>query len=318
MALIASGTDDHHRAEAQDEGQQVEEPDEGGGVADRGPRGAGVRHGVEAHQDVREARGAEHEGEAERERVERVRHELPRPEHLAAEPVGGGGEEGEGVAAEAGQDEAGQDGGPADQQDRLHDLHPGGREHAAEEHVGHHHDADDHDGRLVGDPEEELDEVPGADHLGDQVEGHDGERPEGGRDADRDLPEPEGDHVGEGVAAEVAQRLGDQEHHDGPPDQEADRVDEAVEPGQGHEARDPEEAGRAHVVAGEGEAVLQAGHGAAGRVEVLGAHRAAGGPEGDPEGHRHEEEEPEDGGRVGLAEARRHFPGSRIEATVRS
>ena len=39
---------------------------------------------------------------------------------------------------------------------------------------------------------------------------------------------------------------------------------------------------------------------------------------GDPQGPRPEEEEPEDGGRVGLAEARRHFPGSRIEATVRS
>ena len=32
----------------------------------------GVRHGVEAHQDVRQAGGAEHEREAQREGVERI------------------------------------------------------------------------------------------------------------------------------------------------------------------------------------------------------------------------------------------------------
>ena len=275
-------------------------------------------HRVEAHQDVRQAGGAEHEGEAERERVERVGHELPRAEHLAAEAVGRGGEEGEGVAPEAREDEAGQQEGPADEQRRLDDLDPRGGEHPAEEHVGHHHDPHDDDGRLVGDAEEQLDEVAGADHLRDQVEGHDRQRPDGGRDADRHLPQAEGHDVGEGVAAEVAQRLRDQEHDDRPADQEADRVDEAVEAGERHEARDAEEAGRAHVVAGEGEAVLQAAHAAAGRVEVLGAAGAPGGPEGDAQGHRHEQEEPEDGGRVGPAQAGRHRRGFRSEVTVAS
>jgi hypothetical protein len=130
---------------------------------------------------VGQARGAQHEGHAERERVERVGHEPSRAENLSAEAVGGGGEEGERVAGETKEDEAGQEEGPAEEQHRLDDLHPGGREHPAEEHVGHHHGADDHDRRLVADAEEEHDQVPGPHHLRDQVEGDDGERPEGGR-----------------------------------------------------------------------------------------------------------------------------------------
>jgi hypothetical protein len=107
------------------------------------------------------------------------------------------------------------------EQHRLDDLHPRGREHPPEEDVGHHHDPHDHDRRLVGDAEEELDQGPGAHHLGDQVEGNDRERPEGRRDPDRHLAEPVGDDVRERVAPEVPERLRDQEHHDRPPDEEA-------------------------------------------------------------------------------------------------
>ena len=81
----------------------------------------------------------------------------------------------------------------------------------------------------------------------------------------------DGDDVGERVAAEVAQRLGDQEHHDRPADQQADRVDQAVEARQRHQAGDAEEARGAHVVAGQREAVLQRRDAAAGRVELIGA-----------------------------------------------
>ena len=47
--------------------------------------------------------------------------------------------------------------------------------------------------------------------------------------------------------------------HDRPADQQADRVDQAVEAGERDEAGDAEKAGGAHVVAGEREAVLEAG-----------------------------------------------------------
>ena len=71
------------------------------------------------------------------------------------------------------------------------------------------------------------------------------------------LPQPERDDVGERVLAEVAQRLGDQEQHDRPADQEADRVDQPVEARERDQAGDAEEAGGAHVVAGQRQAVLE-------------------------------------------------------------
>ena len=83
-AVIALAPDEHHRAEAEHERHQVEEADEARRVEHRAPRGARVGHGVEAHQDVRQAGGAEHQREAERDRVERLRDELAGREHAGA------------------------------------------------------------------------------------------------------------------------------------------------------------------------------------------------------------------------------------------
>ena len=137
-------------------------------------------------------------------------------------------------------------------------------------HVDHHQHADDDDRDPVVEAEQQLDQLAGADHLRDQVEGHDDQRAAGREDADRRLPEPERGDVGEGELAEVAQPLGDQERDDRPADQEADRVDQAVIAGGINQARDAEERGRRHVVAGDREAVLEAGDAAAGGVEVRG------------------------------------------------
>src|SRR3954447_4652966 len=60
----------------------------------------------------------------------------------------------------------------AEEQARLDDLHPGGRLHAPEGDVDDHQDADDYNRPEVVEPEQQLDELAGADHLGDQVEGH--------------------------------------------------------------------------------------------------------------------------------------------------
>ena len=78
-----------------------------------------------------------------------------------------------------------------------------------------------------------------------------------------------GDDVGEGVAAEVAQRLGDQEQDHREADQEADGVDHPVIARRVDEAGDAEERGGRSVVAGEGEAVLDAAQAAAGGVKSL-------------------------------------------------
>ena len=117
------------------------------------------------------------------------------------------------------------------QQHRLDDLHPGRRDHAAERDVEDHQHADDEHGVAVAEAEQQLDELAGTDHLRDEVERDDDERADGGKRAHRHCGEPVGRHVGQAVAAEIAQPLGHQEHDDRPADQEADRVQQAVEAG---------------------------------------------------------------------------------------
>jgi hypothetical protein len=116
----------------------------------------------------------------------------------------------------------------AQQQASLDDLHPGGCRHAAEQHVHHHQRADDHHRDPVLEPEQQLDQLPGAHHLRDQVERHHHQRARCRERADRALLEAVGGHIGKGEAAEVAQALRHQERDDRPADQEADRVDQAV------------------------------------------------------------------------------------------
>ena len=146
----------------------------------------------------------------------------------------------------------------------------------------------------VGQAEQQLDQLAGADHLRDQVEGDDGQRAAGGERADRGLLQPVGGDVGEGVLAEIAQALGDHEQDDRPADQKADRVDQAVIAGRVDQRRDAEEGGRRHVVAGDREAVLEAGDAAAGGVEVGRRLGPLGGPVGDGERRRDEDEKHDD------------------------
>ena len=122
--------------------------------------------------------------------------------------------------------------------------------------------------------EQQADEIAGADHLRDEIEGDDGERTHRRRHTDRRLAQPERHDVRERVLAEIPERLGDEEHHDRPADEKPDRVDQAIESRERHEARDAEKARGAHVVAGQREAVLQSRHAPARRVEVIGAPRA--------------------------------------------
>ncbi len=93
-----------------------------------------------------------------------------------------------------------------------------------------------------------------------------------------------GGHVGEGIAAQVAQALGDQEQNDRPADEEADGVDQAVIAGGVDQRGDPEERGGGHEVAGDRQAVLEAGDVAACGVVVLAGAHAFGRPVGDVQG----------------------------------
>ena len=125
-------------------------------------------------------------------------------------------------------------------------------------------------------------------------------------DPDRDLPEPKRHDVGKRVAAEIAQRLCDEKQNDRPTDQEADGVDQAVEARQRHQTRNAKEAGRAHIVAREREAILQRRHAAAGSVELIGGLCPARRPYRDPEREGDEDHEERNGNGVRLAESGGH------------
>ena len=142
--------DQRRRAEADDRDDQVEVADEAGGVEHRGARGPRVRHGVEAHQDVRQAEQAEHQRQAERDRVDRIGHEAAGLERGLA--VARGDRAHRARPARSGtapSTSTGEQRHAEEQQDRLDDLHPGGRDHPAEQHVRQHHRADADDGPLV-------------------------------------------------------------------------------------------------------------------------------------------------------------------------
>jgi len=120
--------------------------------------------------------------------------------------------------------------GGCQQQDRLDDLHPGRREHAAESHVDDHREPDEHHRHAVGDPEQQLDERAATGHLGDQVgEVHDDRAHDGGEPG-RAALHPVRDHVGERVAAGVSKRLGHQQEDAEKGDERADGVEGAVHP----------------------------------------------------------------------------------------
>ena len=245
-----------------------------------------VGHGVEADQDVRQTRGAEHQGQRQADEVDlggerRAVLQAGLEERGAlAGVVGGGAEQLGEVEVELRQHQDRDQHGAGHEQHGLDDLDPGGALHAADDDVEDHQHADDDDrgadrpGSL--DAEQQRHERARADHLREQVEDRDHHGGRGGGGADRALPHPVGELVGHGVAAGVAQQLGDQQQRDQPGDEEPDRVEEAVVPAEGDGAGDAEERRGRHVVAGDGESVLEPAEVAAAGV-VVGACRTSGG-----------------------------------------
>ena len=180
---------------------------------------------------MRQAGGAEEQCQRQRDGGDRIGHQLARRHDRDARLVGGDGlgEQGVEGEVEAAEGEQHQYRAAAEQQTGLDDLHPGGGDHAAEGDVNHHQDTNADDCDVVIQPEQQLDQLAGTDHLDDQVEADHGQRAEGGKGADAVLVEAVGGDVGEGEFAEIAQPLGNQEQDDRPADEEADGVDEAVE-----------------------------------------------------------------------------------------
>ena len=278
--LLARRAEHDAGAEAERRDHEVEGADQEHRPDDARARGLRVGHGEEAHEDVRQARRAEHEREAERHRVDRLGQEEPRLEVLLAVLRAGRGavEQVDRVPADPVEHEDRQQGRAREQQPGLDDLHPGRGDHAAEDDVAEHEHAGDDDREREVDADERLDEHARADHLRDEVEGRDGERPEGRGGPRRALVEAERQDVGDRVAAGVAHPLGEQEQHGEERDEEADGVEHAVEAEQEDQAGDAEERRGRHVVAGDREAVLHAGDAAAGGPELRGRAACASTP----------------------------------------
>ncbi len=316
VQVFGVGQHQGDRTEADDEDQQVEVADPGGGPQHRLARFLGIGNGEEAHQDVRQAGGTEHQRHAEGDRTDRVLEEAARAHYRLAD---GSGLFGAGAAV-GGQlgldlDRAGEqlfkaevvlphhchghEGDAEQQQGGLDDLHPGGGGHATEQHVDHHQDADHHHRDPVLQAEQQLDQRTGTDHLRDQVEGHHHQRAGGRKATDRGGGKAVTDHVGEGEAAQVAHALGQQEGQDRPADNEADGIDQAIETGQHHHRGDAQEGRGGHEVAGDRQAILEAGDAATAGVEIAGRTGPPGGPLGDAQGGQHEGGEHDDRRPVG-------------------
>ena len=154
----------------------------------------------------------------------------------------GGGEERPEIEAEMREHEDAQQQRAAHQQDGLDDLHPGRRQHAAEDDVDDHQDADacHRAGEAdAGIGEKQTDQGARADHLSDHVKRRNGQRAQRRPGPHRTRPEPVGEHVGHGVFPGISQRFGDNEEHGQVGDQEAHRVHETVEAVERDQPGDP-------------------------------------------------------------------------------
>ena len=249
---------------------------------------------------MRQTGDTEDQAEGHRGGVDRVGEHAAWAHDLVADGVGIHRLGGEGFEAEAelGHGQARQGGATGQQQHGLDDLHPGGGDHAAEDHIDQHQGADHHHRGGVVEAEQQLDQLAGADHLHHQVAAHHGQRTEGGEGADLRLVEAVGDDIGEGEAAEVAQAFS---HHKGdqrPADEERHGVDETVIALGKHQAGQAQQGGGGHIVAGNRQAVLEATDAATGGVKVSGGFGLACGPPGDGQGAENEDEEHADGMQV--------------------
>ena len=208
----------HHRggAEAQHQGEEVEDADEPD-RPDDGPAGLfRGGHRVEAHEHVRQSGGAQHQGQGQRHEVDgqlsvlesgcqqRVRRIGDRVGHGVVQDVGE-------VEAVLPQHQDRHDEDAAYQQERLDDLDPRGALHAAHQHVDDHDDTHDRDDERLADPgvdtQQQGHEAACAGHLGQQVEEAHGQCRERRGHADGTLLEAERQHVRHRELRRVAHEL---------------------------------------------------------------------------------------------------------------
>ena len=284
---------ENNRAKADDKGEQVEIADKAGGDDHRFARLAGVGHGEKAHQDMRQTGGAEHQRQAERERVHRVFHQAAGREYrLAARMRIDGFLEHRLHAETAGiQHHKRHKRCAAQQQYGFNHLHPSRRQHAAEQHIGHHQRADNQYRRQIIHAEQKLNQLARAHHLRDEIQHHHQQRTRSGKQAHRRLFQAIGRHIGKGKLPQIAQPLSHQKQHQRPADQKARRINQAVVTGGEHHRRNAQKRRGRHKVARNRQPVLKAGDAAACGVKVFGGTVFRRRPLGNPQRRAHEDEE---------------------------
>ena len=100
-------------------------------------------------------------------------------------------------------DHKGHKAGTKQQQYCFDDLHPCGGEHAAEQHVHHHQNANQHNRDMVVQAEQELDQFTCAHHLRDQVQRNHHQRAARRQYPDWALLQAIRRHISKGIFTEI-------------------------------------------------------------------------------------------------------------------
>jgi hypothetical protein len=120
------------------------------------PRRLGIRDRVEPGHDVRQSRQAQRIAEPERHLVPRVLQEIARKQETWPVPRLVRAEENKRIEPDLPQRHQQNDCARRQQEHGFDNLHPAGREHAAGGDVDDHAEPHEHDGNVVGQPEQQL------------------------------------------------------------------------------------------------------------------------------------------------------------------
>ena len=261
---------EHNRAETDDEGQDVEVTDPNCCPTHRLTGFFSIRHREEAHQDVWQTSGTEHQRHTHRNCRDRIFDQATwgHQRIMLRMDFNSLSKQRFWAETEGKQHGTRHEGCARQQHYSLDHLNPRRCCHTAEQHVHHHQDTNHNYGDGVVQTKENLDQLTSTHHLGNHVEGNHNQRTRRSENTHWGLREAVRGHVSKCELAEVTQTLCQQESDDWPTDQPADREDQAVEAVSKHQTGNTQERSSRHVVASDRQAVLEASDTATSRVEV--------------------------------------------------
>ena len=274
------GAHQQNRAEADNERQDIEVADKAGRVEHAFTGFLRITDGEEAHQDMGQTGSTEHQRQPEGECRNRIRHQATGAHDRLAFRVNldGFGKQRVEVKVNVLHHHYGHERCTRQQQNCLDDLHPGGRQHAAEQHVQAHQDANQNHRNVVVQTEQQLNQLARPHHLRNQIKRHHHQRATGRQGANLGLAQSIGGHIGKGVFAQVTQTFRNQEQNDWPTHKEADGIDQTVVARGVNQRGNTQKGGGRHIVACNRQAVLETGDFATGSIIIRCRFIALGSP----------------------------------------